>query len=114
MLVEGKPVFIIGDHYGITGLLSFYLPEAKAGVPDNPIVFYQSSAKPQNQFYFWPGYKERKGANAIYVQQTNGPHPPPERLQKEFASITDLGIHEIRYRDRIFHRIQLFECRDLR
>jgi membrane-associated phospholipid phosphatase len=114
LLVEGKPVFIIGDHYGITGLLSFYLPEAKAGVPDNPIVFYQSSAKPQNQFYFWPGYKERKGANAIYVQQTNGPQPPPERLQKEFASITDLGIHEIRYRDRIFHRIQLFECRDLR
>jgi hypothetical protein len=114
LLAEGKPVFIIGDHYGITGLLSFYVPEAKAGVPDNPIVYYQSSDIPENQFYFWPGYASRKRENAIYVQQTNHSQPPPERLQKEFASIADLGIHEIKYRDRVFHRVQLFECRDLR
>src|SRR5262245_19039259 len=29
---EGKPVFIICDHYGITGLFSFYLPAARAAL----------------------------------------------------------------------------------
>jgi len=114
LLAEGRPVFVIGDHYGITGLLSFYLPEARAGVPGNPIVYYQSSDKPENQFFFWPGYKTRNGENAIYIREAKRPEPPPERLQKEFASITDLGIHEIKYRDRVFHTIQLFECRGLR
>jgi len=28
--------------------------------------------------------------------------------------VTDLGIHDIPYRDRVYHQIQLFECRGLR
>ena len=114
LLAEGKPVFIIGNHYGIASLISFYSREAKAGVPNDPIVYCRSSETPENQFYLWPGYENRKGQNAIFVQQAHAPSPPPERIQKEFASLTDLGIHDIRYRDRVFHQIQLFECRDLR
>jgi hypothetical protein len=113
-LAEGKPVFIIGAHYGITSQLSFYLPEARAGVPDRPLVYCRPSERPENQFYFWPGYRDRQGENAIYVQETSKPQPPPERIQKEFASVTDLGIHKIYYRDRIFRQLQLFECRNLR
>jgi len=114
LLDEGKPVFIIGNHYGITSLMTFYLPEARAGVPDNPLVYFRSSDRPENQFYFWPGYETRKGQNAIFVQEAHAPAPPPERIRKEFASVTDLGLHDILYRDRVFHQIQLFECRDLR
>jgi hypothetical protein len=114
LLKEGRPVFIIGDHYGITGQISFYLPEAKAGVPDNPLVYYRSSQQPDNQFYFWPGYSHRKGDNAIYVQQNDQPQSPTVRLQKEFNSVKDLGMREVPYRGRIFRRFQLFECRDLR
>jgi len=114
LLSEGKPVFIIANHYGITSQITFYLPEAKAGVPDHPLVYFRSSARPENQFYFWPGYGNRKGQNAIFVQEAHTPQPPPERIQKEFASVTDLGIHDIKYRDRIFHQIQIFECRGLR
>jgi hypothetical protein len=113
LLAERKPVFIIGDHYGITGLISFYLPEAKAGVPDHPIVYYRSADRPENQFYFWPGYQERKGENAIYVQQTKSPGPPPERLVKEFSSVMDLGMFDVLYRGRIIRQIQLFACRGL-
>jgi len=29
---EGKPAFIICGHYGITGLFTFYLPEARAAL----------------------------------------------------------------------------------
>jgi hypothetical protein len=114
LLSEGKPVFIIGNHYGITSQITFYLPEARAGVPDHPLVYFRSSDRAENQFYFWPGYGNRKGQNAIFVRETRTPHPPPERIQKEFASVTDLGIHDIKYRDRVFHQIQIFECRGLR
>jgi len=114
LIAESKPVFIIANHYGIAGLIAFYLPEAKAGVPDDPLVYARSSEKPENQFYFWPGYDRRTGQNAIFVQESHVPRPPPEGIQKEFATVTDLGIHDIRYRDRVFHQIQLFECRDLR
>ncbi|MEK7674648.1 MAG: glycosyltransferase family 39 protein [Verrucomicrobiota bacterium] len=113
LLAEGKPVFLIGSHYGITGLLSFYLPAAQAGVPGNPLAYYQSSDTPQNQFFFWPGYGSRKGENAVYVQKTDAPQPAPARLQKEFASVTDLGIREVSYRGRVLRRIQLFACRNL-
>lgn len=114
LLAEGKPVFVIGDHYGICGLLSFYLPEAKAGVPDQPLVYFLSSDRPVNQFYFWPGYGSRTGQNAVFVQQRRLGGPPPERLKLEFASVTDLGIVPVKYRGRVFHELQLFECRDLR
>ncbi|MEO8427113.1 MAG: glycosyltransferase family 39 protein [Verrucomicrobiota bacterium] len=113
LLTEGKPVFIIGDHYGISGLISFYLPEAKAGVPDHPIVYYHSSDRPENQFYFWPGYRERRGENAIYVQQTKSPRPPPEFLMKEFSSVVDLGMFDVPYRGKVIRQIQLFACRGL-
>jgi 4-amino-4-deoxy-L-arabinose transferase-like glycosyltransferase len=114
LLAERKPVFIIANHYGITSLITFYLPDAKAGVPNDPLVYSRSSDKPENQFYFWQGYEWRRGQNAIFVQETHTPQPPPEQIQKAFASVTDLGIHDIKYRDRVFHQIQLFECRDLR
>jgi 4-amino-4-deoxy-L-arabinose transferase-like glycosyltransferase len=136
---EGKPTFIIGDHYGITGALSFYLPEAKKRIQDEPLVYYRTASHPKNQFYFWPGYETRKGENAIYVQQIDLPklesnwfwkwlsgeknlsvspppkgEKPPQELREQFNSIVDLGITEISYRKRVFRRVQIFECRDLR
>ncbi len=138
LATEGKPTFIIGDHYGITGEISFYLPEAQRQIRENPIVFFRSSSHPKNQFYFWPGYESRTGQNAIYVQQVdlpklpNGwigkwlrggkdltaaapkPNPSAPEILEQFASVTDLGVMEIFYGERVFRRIQLFECRNLR
>ena len=114
---EGKPVFLIGAHYGLTSLLSFYIPEAKAGVPHAPLVFYQSSAKPENQYGFWPGYSTRLGATALYVQQLKKgaqPEPPPARLATEFTRIEDLGTREVQYRGRPSHTVRLLLCRELR
>ncbi len=114
LAAEGKPVFIIGGHYGVTSLLSFYLAEARAAVSRRPLVYYQSADSPQNQFYFWPGYQDRKGENALFVLPADSPQMAPERLLREFESVTDLGMREIKYRDRVFRRVQLFECRNLR
>jgi membrane-associated phospholipid phosphatase len=114
LMGEGKPVFIIGDHYGITSQVTFYLPEAKNGVPDKPLAYFRSSDKPENQFYFWPGYQDRKGQNAIYMRRVRHPEQIPPGLLSEFESVTDLGIHEIRHRNRVVRQIQLFACRELR
>jgi hypothetical protein len=138
LAVEGKPTFIIGDHYGITGEISFYLPEARRHVQKDPMVFFRTTSRPKNQFYFWPGYENRKGQNAIYVQQidlpklesgwfskwltneTNslvalpkGKSAPPD-IVKQFSSVTDLGVVQIPFGKRVFRQVQLFECRDLR
>jgi 4-amino-4-deoxy-L-arabinose transferase-like glycosyltransferase/membrane-associated phospholipid phosphatase len=138
LLAEGKPVFIIGGHYNTTSLITFYLPEAKAGVPDHPLAYYGQRDKPDNQFYFWPGYADsRKGQNAIYVHELSEPplvagwplkwlagekdldryapgdEPAPPWLVDQFDSVTNLGQVEVYYRDRVFHILQIFECRNL-
>jgi membrane-associated phospholipid phosphatase len=149
LLTEGKPVFLIGGHYGTTGQLSLYIPEARTNVATHPLVYFLTSSNAVNQFYFWPGYKEsRSGQNAIYVREMPGPRlikgtlhnlfcdgwfvlwlkgepmenlirdepeprHPPEILQEEFDSVKDLGVYPIYYRGRVFHNIQLFECRNL-
>ena len=99
-----------------------------------------ASTSAKNQFYFWPGYKgNRTGQNAIYVRELAmpplikgwvvpwlkgapmenlereqpQPQPTPKFLLQEFDSVKDLGLFNIYYRGRVFHTIQLFECRDL-
>ncbi|MEP6664420.1 MAG: hypothetical protein ABJC04_12240, partial [Verrucomicrobiota bacterium] len=135
---SGRDTFIIGDHYGITGLLSFYLPAAKNSVRSDPLVFYRASSHPKNQFYFWPGYEGRIGDNAIYVQQLDLPKlpadwatewllenkvhntpfaiksSPPAEILRQFDSVTSVGVKEMFYGKRVFRRVQFFECRGLR
>ncbi len=140
VLAEGKPVFIIGAHYGTTGHLSFYIPEARTNVANNPLVYYQTSTEAKNQFYFWPGYQgNRTGDNAIYVREMGmpglkknwpllwlkgtpfedlireqpEPKDAPEFLTQEFDSVKELGVFPIYYRDRVFHTVQIFECHNL-
>ena len=114
LMKEGRPVFVVGEHYGITSLFSFYLPEGKAAaVAGQPFVYCQSSEHPDNQFYFWPGYGSRRGENAIYVVEVEEPGTAPERLVKEFRSVQDLGVRDIPYRGVVFRKLQFFACREL-
>jgi hypothetical protein len=140
LLTEGKPVFIIAGHYGTTGELSFNIPEARTNIVANPLVYFMTSSNAVNQFYFWPTYEEsRTGQNAIFVRELRVPHlvkgwlplwlkgepmenlarqepePPqtPKTLLQEFDSVKDLGVYNTYYRGRIFHTIQMFECRNL-
>jgi membrane-associated phospholipid phosphatase len=140
LLAEGKDVLILGSHYGLTGQITFYLPEARRGLPENPIVYYRTSDRPRNQFYFWPGYRGRhKGANAIYVDEArlprlkrgwirdwlsgskdlyepdvSSPNNVPAEVLEEFASVTDLGTRDIIVRGRgVLRRVRLYACRNL-
>jgi membrane-associated phospholipid phosphatase len=138
---EGKPAFILCNHYGISGLYTFYLPQAKATLQSEPLVYPLRSDRPGNQFYFWPEYNYsalRKGQNAIYVSEVD-PYPledgwfwkwlkhqpvdyaripppmtAPQQIVQEFQSVTDLGEREIKIGDRVFHRVHLWACYDLK
>jgi 4-amino-4-deoxy-L-arabinose transferase-like glycosyltransferase len=118
LLKEGKPVFIIGDHYSLVGEISFYLPEAKAVAATDPLVFYRSDHRAINQFHFWPGYQDRKGQNAIFVRELDRDNPVsrpvPADVEKEFESVKEVGIEYVRDHKRVLWPIQVFACRGLR
>ena len=112
-----KPTFIIGGHYGISGVMSFYIDEGRRDPKNEPLVYYQSADVPKNQFFFWPTYRTNeamRGMNAIYARKTRVDEPAPERLVGEFESVTNLGLTNVLYRGREFRQIQLFECRGLK
>ena len=136
---EGKPVFVIGDHYGITSLMTFYIPEAKLRAANDALVFVMPSETPLNQYFFWPGYREsRKGQNAIFVSQrddaefvsewkskwwrgeTNlfepvgGSEPAPSWLTNQFEFVQSIGVREIKRRGQTYQVIEMYECRNLR
>jgi len=139
LAAEGPPAFILAHHYGLTGLLSFYLPAARGASP--PLVYPRSSPTRRNQFDFWPEYRyatNRRGQNALYVQRLGGDQlqpgwfwkwlagggvdtaarppleSPPAVLEREFETVTGLGVFEVKRGNRVLHRLQLFECRHLR
>lgn len=118
LLGEGKPVFIIGDHYSLVGEISFYLPEARAVAANDPLVLYRTDTRAINQFYFWPGYENRKGQNAIFIRELDRDNPVsrpvPHDVQREFESVTEVGIEYVLDHKRVLWPIQVFACRGLR
>ena len=118
LLQEGKPVFIIADHYSLVGEITFYLPEAKSSYPDRTFIYFQTSAYPRNQLFFWTGYEARKGENAIFVTELDRQKPRaaklPEVLETQFESVTDMGVYNVMARGQLLRPLQFFACRNLR
>jgi membrane-associated phospholipid phosphatase len=134
---------IIADHYGTTGLFSFYSAPARAAArTDEPLVYCVDSEQPINQFPFWDQYnyrEHRRGENALFVlrldayklesgwvekwlrgepvgfRQIPPPRPVPGRIADAFESVTNLGVREIKLDDgRVFQRVELFGCYHLK
>jgi membrane-associated phospholipid phosphatase len=139
LAAEDKPVLLIGGHYGITSQVTFYDAEAKRGVPDDPEVFFYAAKTPQNQFYFWPNYLNRKGDNAIFFREAdraslrpgwlgrwwrqegdlflpedNTVHPLPAEIIAQFQSVTHIGFRDVIYKGKVAQRLEFFACRGLR
>lgn len=115
MQETGEECFVIGSHYGITGQLSFYIPEARDRAAHHPLVFFRYSPQMLNQFSFWETYTNRVGGRALYVARTNGEtEPAPDWLLEQFESVKDLGDFPVEYRGRVFRHLQIFECDGLK
>ncbi|HEU0011773.1 MAG TPA: glycosyltransferase family 39 protein [Verrucomicrobiae bacterium] len=117
LLAEGQKVFIITPHYGPASQVAFYLPEARAGLPDSPLVYARVSKQiPKSQFFFWPQYRYheyRKGQNAIFFVLDDEPYQPPVSLLAEFESVSPMGVVEVKHNKRVFYHVQIFACRNL-
>ncbi len=138
LAAEGKPAFIIADHYGLTSQISFYLPEAKRQVGGEPLVYYYARPHAYNQFYYWSNYLHRTGQNALFVREIGGPAlrpdwlarwwrqdpdiflpdpaqggPPPPEVLAQFESFTNLGARDVVFDGSVVRRVQLIECRHL-
>ena len=143
LATNGEPAFIIADHYGLTGELSFYLPAAREAMNTEPLVYCVDSDTPENQFYFLSDYNyraHRVGQNAIFASNVNPyplepgwfekwlsrqpvaydfarippPPPLPKRMVAEFESVTDLGVQEVRVHDKLIRRMHLWACYHLK
>jgi hypothetical protein len=120
LLREGKPVFVLCPEYGFTSEITFYLKPAHDAVGGQPVVYVQQSGQPESQFDFWPEYRyrERVGDNAIIVERLErprresdpppAPQPVPERIRRQFASVTSLGVFHADYRGRPIWWFQMF------
>jgi hypothetical protein len=119
LLAEGRPVFVIAHHYGLTGELSFYMPGARAAVEQTPLVYYVTSPAPRNQYFFWPSYTGRKGETAIFVRDLDPVNPkrkpPPDILLEQFESVTELGFRNIMHGKRkVLRVLHIYVCRGLK
>ncbi len=116
LMSEGRPVFVIADHYGRTGLLSFYSPGGPESLPDHPFIYEIRTERARSQFYFWPGYQERRGENAVFVRRLprDPDDPLPPTLKEDFESVDRIGVLDVKFRDRLFHQYELFACRGKR
>lgn len=113
LMGEGKPVFLIADHYGRAGLLSFYSPGGPEALPDHPFVYEVRGERIRSQFHFFPNYSARKGENALFVRRKpddeNDPLPPS--LAEDFERVEKVGPLDILYRGRLFSQYEVFACR---
>ncbi|KAB2656662.1 MAG: phosphatase PAP2 family protein [Verrucomicrobia bacterium] len=115
---EGKPVFVIADHYGRAGLVTFYLPEAREAVQKDPFVYELDTGRPASQLALWPGYRARKGQNAVFIlEASDDPGEKPEvpaELLAQFESIAPMEPIRTMHRGRHLYTYYTWACRTLK
>ncbi len=96
--------FVIGDHYQVASLLSFYLP-------GHPEVYTPCAERPANQIDLWGGYGETLlGRDALYVSAASA---VPPALARQFAAVEPLPPFYTRWRGQPVSRFYVFACRRL-
>ena len=60
----------------------------------------------------WP-WKWLSGRE-VHSPKALPPEAAPDLLLEDFESVTDLGVQDIKLGDRVFRRVQIFACRNLR
>ncbi len=95
--------FIIGNHYSVASILSFYLP-------GHPTAYTPSSSTIDNQYGLWPGYQVGPGTAAIFVTYEEKPNAVPAVLQQEFKHVTFLEQFFTTQDGRPVRQFQIYLC----
>ncbi len=113
---EGRPVLIVTDHYGWTGILNFYLPGAASRVTTDPMVTVRETERPINQVWFWPEYRysHRKGLTVLYLTSREPSEKEIARMSRDFESAEAIAGKDIFYRGRLFHQLHMHILRNQR
>jgi hypothetical protein len=69
-------VFVFSDQYDVTSQLAFY-------VPGRPEAYCADFGRRLNQYDFWPGPRDKKGWDAVFVRRRPFAEPP-EALRSMF------------------------------
>jgi hypothetical protein len=127
----GAKVFVIGNEYQTSSMLSFYLKDKRSEGPGHPPVYIPESQDIQNEFSFWPRYDqfveadpsakrdttftEEAGVNpfmdrtALYI--TDRPEAsPPQNLQSAFTRWELLAVYELERKNLPLRQIRIFAC----
>ena len=127
----GAKVFMIGNGYRTSSMLSFYLKDKRIEGPGHPPVYIPESQDIQNEFSFWPRYDEfveadpsskrdttfteEAGVNpfidrtALYI--TDRPEgSPPQNLQSAFTRCELVALYELVRNDLPLRQIRIFAC----
>lgn len=128
----GKPVFLIGDNYQFSALLSFYLPEKRTEGKDHPAVYIPESQDIESEFSFWPKYddfvdapKPAKGSedyyteeqgvnlfigrNALFITDDINDSPPSE-LERGFEKVEMVKLFNVTRHGLPLKQIRIFAC----
>jgi len=127
----GAKVFLIGNEYQTSSMLSFYLKDKRSEGPGHPPVYIPESQDIQNEFSFWPRYDEfveadpsskrdttfteEAGVNpfmdrtALYI--TDRPEAsPPQNLQSAFTRWELVAVYELERKNLPLRQIRIFAC----
>jgi len=130
------PVFLIGESYGTSSILSFYLPEKRVEAPGHPPVYIPESQAIENQFSFWPRYDEFlplkpgqklrdpqfseesghnpfHGRTALYITSNNSDQAPSS-ITRGFQWVELKALYELHRRDQPLRQIRVFLCSNYR
>jgi len=131
----GKPVFLIGNKYQTSSLLSFYLPGRRTEGPGHPPVYIPESPDIESEFTFWPKYDDfvdaPKGAqpaspDSQYYTEENGVNvflgrnalyitdeindEAPSAIQRGFERVEMVTLLDITRHGLPLHKIRIFAC----
>lgn len=127
----GQKVFLIGNKYQTSSMLSFYLKDKRVEGPGHPPVYIPESQDIQNEFSFWPRYDEFIEANASTKHNTTfteeeGINPfmdrtalfitdrpnakPPQALQSAFTRWELMVVYKLERRNLPLREVRVFAC----
>jgi hypothetical protein len=127
----GEPVFLIGNRYQTSAIVSFYLRDPRIEDPGHPPVYIPESQNIENEFSFWPRYdefvepadkseinslfSEQSGVNpfinrtALYITDSSD-ETPPQNLQNSFTRWELVDHFRVNRRNEPVHELRIFAC----